>query len=69
MYADYLRFCGFVVDAAPDPVEALQLVRLRKPDVVVTDFVFPTGRLDGPDFIARVRKLIIDPHPRIIVVS
>jgi len=69
MYVDYLRFSGYIVDAAPDPIQALQLVRLRRPDVIVTDFVFPTGRLDGPDFIARVRDLLTGKHPRIVVVS
>jgi len=69
MYVDYLRFSGFIVDAATDPIMALQLVRLRAPDIIVTDFVFPTGCLDGPGFIARVRESLTDQRPPIIVVS
>jgi CheY-like chemotaxis protein len=69
MYVDYLRFCGFLVDAASDPIEALRLVRLHPPNVIVTDFVFPTGRIDGPDFITRVRETVNDSHLCIIVVS
>jgi CheY-like chemotaxis protein len=69
MYVDYLRFCGYVVDAAPAPREALPLVQLLLPDVIVTDFVFPTGHLDGPDFITRVRETVLESYPRIIVVS
>ena len=71
MYVDYLRFSGYIVDAAAEPIEGLQLARLRLPDVIVTDFVFPTGRLDGPDFIARVRESLslASQYPRIVVVS
>jgi len=69
MYCDYLRFHGFLVDAASEPIEALRLIQLLRPDVIVTDFVFPSGRLDGPDLIARVRELSAGRVSRIIVIS
>jgi CheY-like chemotaxis protein len=69
MYVDYLRFHGFVVDAASDPIEALRLIEMLAPNVIVTDFAFPTGRLDGPDFIACARELPAGRRARIIVIS
>jgi CheY-like chemotaxis protein len=69
MYVDFLRFCGFLVDATPDPWDALLLARLHGPEVIVTDFVFPGVRLDGPEYISRVRKTVNSPQPHIIVIS
>lgn len=69
MYVDYLRFHGFLVDAAAEPMEGLRLVQLLAPDVIVTDFAFPTGRLDGPELIARARELAAGRRARIIVIS
>jgi DNA-binding response OmpR family regulator len=69
MYVDYLRFCGFSVVGASDPSQALRWIQLLVPDVIVTDFVFPTGQLDGPGFIARVRETASGRHPRVIVIS
>ena len=69
MYADYLRFNGFMVDAASDPVEALHRIQAVAPDVIVTDFAFPGSGPAGPAFIARVRDMAFGQAPCIIVIS
>ena len=69
MYAEYLRFHGLVVDAVSNPIEALRLIGLSTPDVIVTDFVFPTGQIDGPDFVTRARLSTASQQPFVIVIS
>jgi two-component system, OmpR family, alkaline phosphatase synthesis response regulator PhoP len=51
---DYLRHAGFAVVATADGLDAVALVRRRKPDLVVLDLGLP--RLDGLDVARRLRR-------------
>ena len=51
---DYLRLAGFEVITAGDGVRALELVRGRRPDLVVLDLGLP--RLDGIDVARAIRR-------------
>jgi CheY-like chemotaxis protein len=69
MYARYLQHEGLSVCQARSPATALKALRHIRPDVVVTDYVFPRTRIDGPAFIRQVRKISQRTQPTIIVVS
>ena len=69
MYVAYLRHNSLSVREATSPTTALPLVRRFQPDVIVTDFVFRTGSVDGPGFINAVRQMRDAINPTIIVVS
>jgi DNA-binding response OmpR family regulator len=51
--ADYLRHAGYAVLTAADGVEALQLARTRRPDLVVLDLGLP--KLGGPEVARALR--------------
>ena len=51
---DYLRLAGHDVVVAGDGVRALELVRGRRPDLVVLDLGLP--RLDGMEVARRIRR-------------
>jgi two-component system alkaline phosphatase synthesis response regulator PhoP len=51
---DYLQHGGFAVVATADGLDAVALVRQRKPDLVVLDLGLP--RLDGLDVARRLRR-------------
>lgn len=53
MYAEFLRLEFDVVEAG-DGIAALETMRERLPDVVVTDLALP--RMDGFEMIERMRK-------------
>ena len=51
---DYLRHAGFAVIATGDGLDALELVRERRPDLVVLDLGL--RRLDGMEVARRLRQ-------------
>jgi two-component system alkaline phosphatase synthesis response regulator PhoP len=51
--ADYLRHAGYTVIVAGDGMQALELARSRRPDLVVLDLGLP--RLDGLEVARRLR--------------
>ena len=59
----YLADYGFEVEEAADGVEALEMVRSRRPGLVLTDLKMP--RLDGAGFLKAVRELA-DPEARAV---
>jgi two-component system cell cycle response regulator DivK len=69
MYVDFLRHCDLEVRGAARPTAALRILRRFRPDIIVTDFVFPEGRLDGVTFINVVRQQPALYDPVVIVVS
>ena len=69
MYVLYLRHHHLDVWAAANPAEALGMLDVARPDVIVTDFAFPSGALDGPAFVKRLRRLRQKLELPIIVVS
>ena len=62
MYVEYLRYRGYPVREATTPTAALPLVRRFRPEVIVTDFVFPDGA-DGVAFISSFRGMQRRPQP------
>ncbi|SKA76738.1 two-component system, response regulator, stage 0 sporulation protein A [Clostridium sp. USBA 49] len=56
-----------VTGIAKDGVEALELIQLKKPDLVVLDIIMP--HLDGLGVLERLNSMNINPMPRIIVLS
>ena len=48
-------------------VEALKLIKEKKPDLVVLDIIMPI--LDGLGVLERLNTMDLDPMPRIIVLS
>jgi sodium-dependent dicarboxylate transporter 2/3/5 len=53
--ADRLKLRGFAVDQTGDPEEAVKIVRLRRPDVVVLDRKMP--KMDGEAVLREVKKI------------
>ncbi len=53
MYAEFLGM-GFEVLTAPDGEQALEVVRLHRPDLLITDLSLPG--IDGFELIAQVRQ-------------
>jgi CheY-like chemotaxis protein len=58
MYAEFLA-ASFTVMQAADGEEALQLVKQRRPDLIITDLSLPG--IDGFELITRIRS---DPETR-----
>jgi two-component system, response regulator, stage 0 sporulation protein A len=56
-----------VTGTAKDGLEALDLIKEKKPDLVVLDIIMP--HLDGLGVLERLNNMDIDPMPRIIVLS
>ena len=54
-----------VTGIANDGIEALKLIKEKKPDLVVLDIIMP--HLDGLGVLNRLNAMDIDPVPRIIV--
>jgi len=63
--AVYFEDCGFVIDEAADGIQGLEIVKQRRPDIVVTDLRMP--RMGGHEFIEELR--IIDDNLPVVVVS
>ncbi len=53
MVAGLLRNLGYEVEMAGDGEEALEMVRARTPDLVITDILMP--RMDGYELCRRLR--------------
>lgn len=62
-----LRYCGALVTAVETPDEALAVMRLLKPDVVVVDFSPPHDA--AVDFIAQVRALAAEDGGTVPVIA
>jgi two-component system response regulator (stage 0 sporulation protein A) len=56
-----------VTGIAKDGIEALKLIKERKPDLVVLDIIMP--HLDGLGVLERLGSMDLDPIPKIIVLS
>ncbi|WP_298846427.1 sporulation transcription factor Spo0A [Clostridium sp.] len=56
-----------VIGFAANGVEALKLIKEKKPDLVVLDIIMPI--LDGLGVLERLNTIDLDPLPRIIVLS
>ena len=54
---------GYTVDSAPNGVKALECIRAKKPDLIITDIVMP--EMDG---FALCKALKVDPNLRFIPV-
>jgi len=54
---------GFIVDSAPNGIKALECVRIKKPDLIITDIVMP--EMDG---FALCKALKSNPYLRLIPV-
>ena len=54
MYEDYLRFTGMLVQTCHAAAEALALIQVERPDVVVTDLHLPG--MSGLDLTRRLRE-------------
>lgn len=63
--AVYFEDCGFLIDQAADGVEGLEIVKERRPDIIVTDLRMP--RMGGHEFIEAL--LQIDDNLPVVVVS
>ena len=66
---DYLLMQkGFVVSGiAENGLEAIKLIKEKKPDLLILDIVMPI--LDGLSVIERLKTMDLDPMPHIIVIS
>ena len=67
MYAEYLRFKGYVVDTAVNGIEGLTKSAEALPTVVIADLTMPG--IDGFTFIRELRNRPTGPQPYVIVVS
>jgi len=56
-----------VTGIARDGVEVIELIKERKPNLVVLDIIMPN--LDGLGVLERLNKMDLDPKPHIIVLS
>ena len=56
MYAQYLRSIGALVQYVRTPEDALPLLTLQPPAVIVSDMVFSGSKYDGPAFMRAVRS-------------
>ena len=56
-----------VVGTASDGEEALQMIHLKRPDVVLLDLIMP--KIDGLGVMERMQRPDFPVHPQVIVVS
>ena len=56
-----------ITGIAKDGVEALELIKNKKPDLVILDIVMP--HLDGLSVLEKLNSMNIQPMPRVIVLS
>ena len=54
MLADRLSFAGYLTIAAESADRAMELVRERNPDVIITDLYMPNR--DGSQFVEQLRE-------------
>jgi CheY-like chemotaxis protein len=65
--AQILAEAGYAVGEAADGAEGLSYLLERKPDLIVLDLRMP--RVDGYEFLRRMRSLQVRPEPAVVVVS
>lgn len=65
--AEILAEAGYAVSEASDGAEGLARLRERMPDLIVLDLRMP--RVDGYEFLRRMRSLQVRPEPAVVVVS
>jgi len=65
VYADYLRAAGYEVEVADDPGMAVELLRQRSFDVLLTDIVMPGG--DGLQLLGDAKQN--DPDIQVVVIT
>lgn len=65
--AEILADAGYAVSEASDGAEGLARLRERMPDLIVLDLRMP--RVDGYEFLRRMRSLQVRPEPAVVVVS
>ena len=54
LYRELLESKGFNVDHAPDGAKALEMLKEKKPNLILLDLVMPT--MNGFDFLAAMHK-------------
>jgi len=64
-YSEYLRAAGHDVQVAEHAVAALEMMRLRRFDVLVTDVILPGA--DGLELLSEAKQL--DPHIEVVVIT
>lgn len=67
LYADIFDDAGYEVRQACDGADGLRRLLERTPDLVVLDLRMP--RVDGYEFLRRLRSLEVRPEPAVVVVS
>lgn len=65
--SEILAEAGYAVSEASDGAEGLARLRERRPDLIVLDLRMP--RVDGYEFLRRMRSLQVRPEPAVVVVS
>jgi CheY-like chemotaxis protein len=60
-----LRGAGYAVESAPDGAQALRILPVQAPDLLITDVMMPNG--DGIELISAVRRNF--PKVRILAIS
>ena len=67
-YQEFLEEYNFNVITAESPQEGLQILgKQNHPVIIITDIKFPSSRVDGFDFIRRLKKTY--PNNEVIVIS
>lgn len=66
-YAMYLDLCGYETLTANNPVEALELMTTRMPDLIISDCMMP--HMDGVEFSVRVKANVNSKAIPIILMS
>ena len=56
-----------VTGIANDGIEALKLIQEKKPDLVLLSIIMP--KIDGLEVLNRLKAMIVEPMPRIIILS
>jgi DNA-binding response OmpR family regulator len=62
-----LRKQGFVVSKAEDGKEAIEQIKLEKPDIIIADIMMP--HVSGLELVQFVREDLEDPTTPIIIIS
>lgn len=66
---DYLSIQKDIVvtGIAVNGIEALKMIEEKKPDIIILDIIMPI--LDGLEVLMKIKKMKLDPMPRILVLS
>ena len=57
----------YAVVAAPNGKEALELVKIKSPDLIITDYMMPL--MNGPQFVRELRKDVLLRHLPVIMLT